>query len=253
MTNQALRRAKVQAAKTPEGTSVTRAKVISWSSGDGFVISLAGTPVTSFDALPLSPPPVPGDIVAVIRFKTTLLVLGIMETAADEEVASFPGNSFTSATIGNLASDTLPAGAVPGAVYELECWGNGTQNVSSRQTLLVGVALGGTDMAQFQFGSTAFSPSDTAWRWSAVVRAICHTAGPSGTWTSFIRMTVNDFTSAIAPGNNNMASGTSSENTGTTTVDTTSDTTLALRAKWGATTGSPSITNQVQLPLKRIV
>jgi hypothetical protein len=253
VTSQAIRRARI-AAKTPAaGAALTRARVISWDAVSGYAISLGGAAVTSFDVLDLSTVPVPGDIVAVLRYKTKILVLGIVEAASDEEVASFPGNSVTTSTIATLASDTIPAGAPAGSVWELEGWGNGVQAVANRQTLLLGVALGGQDMTQLTFGTTAFSTADTAWRWWARARVVCHTAGASGTWTSFIQASVSDFSGPISPGNANMAYGTSSENTGTTTQDTTASAVLALRAKWGATTGSPAITNQVTLPVKRIV
>ena len=252
MTDQALRRARKAAALAKPGATLTRAKVLSWSSGAGFAISLGGAKVTSFDTLELEFIPNPGDIVAVLRFKTTILVLGIVESPGDQDVAQLGGSTVTASSLSTIASDTVSAGAVPGAVYEFEAWGNGTQTVANRQTLKLGVALGGNDMTSTTFGLTAFSPSDTAFRWTAKVRVICQTGGSSATWTSYILATVSDFSGGIAPGNNNESTGTSCENTGTTSVDATADATMALRAAWGSTSGSPSLSTQVRLPVRRI-
>jgi hypothetical protein len=252
MTDQALRRARKTATPPAVGAKLSRATVLSWSSGAGFAISLGGTKVTSFDVLELGFIPNPGDIVSVLRYKTTILVLGIVEDPGDQDVAQLGGSTVTAASLSTIASDTVEAGAVPGAVYEFEAWGNGTQTVGNRQTLKVGVALGGNDMSATTFGTTAFSSSDSAFRWTAKVRVVCQSAGASGTWTSYVLATVSDFSGNIAPGNNNESTGTSCENTGTTTVDTTNDATMALRMAWGSTSGSPSVSTQVRLPIKRI-
>lgn len=252
MTDQALRRARIAAKPPVSGAKLSRATVLRWSSGAGFAISLGGTEVTSFDTLELAFIPNPGDIVSVLRFKTTILVLGIVESPGDQSVAQLGGSTVVAASLSTIASDTVQAGAVPGAVYEFEAWGNGTQTPGNRQGLTVGVALGGHDMTSGAFGTGAFSSVDAAFRWSAVARVICQTGGPNATWTSFIKATVSDFSGANSPGNANMATLTSCENTGTTTVDATANATMALRMAWGATGGSPSITTQVRLPIKRV-
>lgn len=252
MTDQALRRARKTATPPAAPAKLSRATVLAWSSGAGFAISLGGTKITSFDVLELGFIPNPGDIVSVLRYKTTILVLGIVESPGDQDVAQLGGSTVVASSLSTIASDTVSAGAVPGAVYEMEAWGNGTQTVANRQTLKMGVALGGNDMTSFVFGSTAFSSADTAFRWTAKVRVVCQTAGPTGTWTSYILATVSDFSGNIAPGNNNESTGTSCENTGSTTVDTTNDATMALRVAWGSTSGSPSLSTQIRLPIKRI-
>jgi hypothetical protein len=252
MADQALARARLAAQEAEIGGKLTRATVVTWNASDGYVISLGGAKVTQFTILESMSPPNPGDVVAVFRFKSNILLLGTIEAASAQDVATFPGTTVTAASLTNLAVDSIPLGAVQGAVYELEAWGNGVQAATTRQALTFGVALAGNNMSSVSFGTTSFGAAGNAFRWHAIVRAVCQGAGINGTWTSFIKAEVNDFNTNLAPGNNNTASGTSSENTGTTSVDTTISENLALRAAWNATTGAPTLTTQVQLPLKRI-
>lgn len=253
MTDQALRRAQAAAQLAKPGAVLSRATVLTWDSGNGFAISLAGTKVTSFTCLELAFIPNPGDIVAVLRYKTTILVLGIVESPGDQGVAALSGATVTAASLTTLAADNISAGGVPGAVYELEAWGNGSQTVGNRQGLTLGVNLGGSDMSSVQFGTGAFSSADSAFRWSAKIRVVCQTGGSNATWTSYILATVSDFNHPNSPGNANETTATSCENTGTTTVDATAPVSLALKAAWGSTSGSPSLTTQIRLPARRII
>lgn len=169
------------------------------------------------------------------------------------KLATFPNITVTQAALTTLASDTYQGGdAEAGSVYELEVNGNGTTG-STLQALQLGILFGGVTMAPtFTFGTTALNQVSTAFRWWARVRVICHTAGAAGTWSSEILATVAEFGAGnIAPGNNNFATAVACEAGTTSTVDSTANQTLALRAAWGATTGAPTLTSRVAL-FKRV-
>jgi hypothetical protein len=155
----------------------------------------------------------------------------------------FPGNTVTQATLHNLASGTYIGGdATAGSMYEMEAWGTGQQG-SSTQTLEFAVVWAGTTMTNTTFGTTAM-PANQTFRWWARARAICHTAGSSGTWSSFVLAIING-TNNVSPGNGNMGCASSCENATTSTVNDTVNQTLSLQAAWGATTGAPTLTSQV--------
>lgn len=162
----------------------------------------------------------------------------------------FPVNTVTGTGLGNLASQQIPANnAQPNAVYEIECWGSGTQG-STAQTLQFAVGLGGNTMSSVTLG-TNYMIASASFRWYVMVRAICHTNGASGTWSSLIRgeLSVN--------GQNLLTSGASSANAtnafvsceiaSTTTVDTTVSEQFGLNAAWGSTTGAPTLTSRVAM------
>jgi hypothetical protein len=157
--------------------------------------------------------------------------------------AFFPLNTVTSATLSNLASGTYQGlDAAVGSVYEVEAWGNGQQG-STAQTLEFAVVWGGTTMTNATMGTTAM-PANQTFRWWAKARVICHTTGASATWSSFVEAIYNG-TNNVSPGNNNMGCASSCENNTTTTLDSTVNQSLSLRAAWGATTGAPTLTSQV--------
>ena len=177
---------------------------------------------------------------------------GLIMGLVGAQNATFPNTTRTAATLGTIASTTIPANdAEVGAVYELETWGNGVQG-STLQTLQFGIALGGTVMAASPtIGTTAFNTTSEAFRWRAVIRAICHSTGGAGIWTSYALITVAQSNANLSAANNNMMTGFDADSTGSTTVDTTVANTFALQAAWGATTGGPTLTSRVALP-KRI-
>jgi hypothetical protein len=168
--------------------------------------------------------------------------------------AIFPGTTVTAASLTDIAAFTIPAGdADVGAVYEVDVWGNGIQGtLGNRQTLQCGAAIGGTALQSVTFGTTAFeNVGNQAFRFRIQARMICVTTGSLGTWTSYVKATVSDFGSNIAPGNNDFAEGFACESTGTTTKDTTVAQTASAQIAWGATTGAPSLTSRVAV-FKRI-
>lgn len=160
--------------------------------------------------------------------------------------ATYPGTAVTAASLTNLGTFTIPANdAEVGAIYELEAEGNGTQAGTTATTLQLGVALGGT-AASNQIMGSGFCPAGGTFRWSAAVRAICVTTGVSGTWRTKILATVCQNATP-----NNAVTITDTQIATPITGNTTSSLTLALQAAWGTTTGSPTLTNQCQVP-KRI-
>jgi hypothetical protein len=60
------------------GLSLQRATVITWNAGDGFVISLAGTPLSGVPVLASAGELAPGQQVAVLRQKTSALIIGVI-------------------------------------------------------------------------------------------------------------------------------------------------------------------------------
>jgi hypothetical protein len=74
--DQSLRRDRLAAAQPQPGAQLTRATVKDWDAGNGYVISLHGADVTAFTVLASAGSPSPGDVVAVLRQQTSILVLG---------------------------------------------------------------------------------------------------------------------------------------------------------------------------------
>lgn len=179
---------------------------------------------------------------------------GLQMGLTGAQPATFPNltNPGTGTTLVSMGSFTIPGGdADAGAVYELEIWGNGTQG-ATQQALGLQVVLGGNNLATVTFGTNAAGGANSAFRFRVAGRAICHTTGAGGTWTTYIDATVALFQStAIAVGNADFATAFSSESTGTQTLDTTTDQVLGVSAAWGATATSPSITSRVAIA-KRI-
>lgn len=162
----------------------------------------------------------------------------------------FPVNTVTSIlpSLGNLAAMTIPAGdAEGGAVYEIEVWGSGTQASGTRVAPEFAVVLGGTTMSTVQFGITAWSAVSQSFRWVAVGRAINHTTGAGGTWSSYLLVTTADSVTNTSPGNANFATAFSCEIASTATVDTTADQTLSVSAGWTTNAGGPTMTSRVAI------
>lgn len=161
-------------------------------------------------------------------------------------LATFPGTTVAQAVLTTIASATYLANdAVAGAIYELEVNGNGTQG-STQQTLQFQVTFGGTALTSFTLGS-AFMPISQAFRWKVRARVICHTSGVGGTWSSELESTFSAFSINLLPANsaNSTGAAVSCESTGTTSVSTASNQTLALQCAWGSITGTPTLTSRV--------
>jgi hypothetical protein len=180
---------------------------------------------------------------------------GLVMGNVGSQNAFFPNltNAAVNTSLVSMGSWTIPGGdAAVGAVYEIEIWANGSQG-TSQQALGLQVVLGGNNLATVTFGQNAAGGASSQFRLWVVGRAICHTTGAGGTWTTFINATVARFDASpqLSAGNANFATGTSSESTSTQPLDTTVDQVLGVSAAWGAITSGPSITSRVAIA-KRI-
>ncbi len=61
------------------GVTLERAQVVSWDAASGHVIKLAGTQLSEVLALASVGTPVPGQIVAVLRQRSNVLIIGVIE------------------------------------------------------------------------------------------------------------------------------------------------------------------------------
>lgn len=182
---------------------------------------------------------------------------GLQMNIPGAQYAFFPSHTVTGTGLTNMAQGTYTGGdAGVGSMYELEVWGNGVWDGTTRQTLQFQVVWGGTNTpAVVNLGTTWFSVSaNMIFRWRATVRVICLTTGSSGTWQSFLDGVVSTFSAAGSPTNMLPGSGTTQdtgpffacESGGTTTKDSTVSQSLGLSCQWGgAATNGQSITSQV--------
>lgn len=181
---------------------------------------------------------------------------GLVMSMQGAQPATFPVITATAASLTSIGSFSIPANdADIGAVYELELWGNGKQG-TTKQALGVQVVLGGNNLASVTFGPGAFQTASNFFRFRVKGRGICHTTGATGAWTSFLDAQVSDLdggagSNPISAGNQNFATATSCESTGTTAIDTTAAITLGVSVAWGTVTGAPTLTSQVAIA-KRI-
>lgn len=174
------------------------------------------------------------------------LVLG----AVGAQTAWFPGNTVTGTGLGDLAQITIPANdPIAFAIYEVEVWGYGTTG-SANETIQFAVTCGGSTMASVTLGASWFNGAfSQAFRFHVTTRAICHTTGSSGTFSSQIFGECTAFGNNLLGGNGSQMTGAfcSNESTGTTTVNTTTGIAFGLNGAWGGTTGSPTMTSSVAL------
>lgn len=176
---------------------------------------------------------------------------GLQMSMQGARPATFPNNTASAASLTSITTFSIPAGdADIGAIYEIDCWGNGTQNntgaTGNRQTLQFATIFGGTTFSSVTFGTTAFEDTlGRAFRFRVQARIICITTGLTGTWVSYIDAKVADLGANIAPGNADFAVAFSCESTTTTAIDTTTGETMGISAAWGGTGGSPSLTSRV--------
>jgi hypothetical protein len=160
--------------------------------------------------------------------------------------ATFPNTTVTQASLTTLASAVVPANdAEVGAVYALLVSGHYTEATGAATSLQLGVSFGGTNDSN-QIISTNVAPAGGTGRFRALVCVYCATTGVSGTWRTEVWATVCQ---NATPSN----AVTITDNTGPNallTKDTTSNQTLALKAAWGTTTGSPSITSDTAVYMR---
>lgn len=137
----------------------------------------------------------------------------------------------------------VPAGdPQPGTAYRLSISGNGAWG-STQQALSFAAALSGTDVGTAPSIAAAALSASAAFDFEVEIKIICVTNGSGGTWKTRIKGTISETANPELP-------GTAADNTvsfvGTTHVAVTQDTTVAInlsvQAKWGSTTGGPTLT-----------
>ena len=151
----------------------------------------------------------------------------------------------TAASLTDLSNIyTIPASdAAAGTAYRLSAFGNGTWG-STAQTLQFAACLAGSAVGSNPptIGSSAFSTS-TAFRWDAQILLICATSGSTGTWYARINGSLSAYNTTLLPNTGSQCTlAFSYSNTTAVTQDTTVANTLSVRAAWGSTTGSPTLT-----------
>lgn len=144
----------------------------------------------------------------------------------------------TAATTSALSSVyTIPAGeATAGSAYRLSCSGSAVWG-STAQTLVLTMLINGTAVGGPQVDASAFSVSATL-RWMAVIEMVC--ADGISSWEAgqlgniaYASLVLTGLTAA------NNTIGWADDQPATATVS--SPVTVALGARWSATTGAPSI------------
>ena len=156
--------------------------------------------------------------------------------------ADTTATTVTAAASANLSSVyTIPAGeAYAGAAYELACGGTGTWGSTQQQLVFVfflGTAFGSAQAGKVAAGALAASAT---FQWSARMTAVCKD-GVSA-WLGSITAVVQENVNPANP-------GTASTNAlpvtcaPVPTASVSSAINVAVQAFWGATTGSPTITN----------
>lgn len=159
-----------------------------------------------------------------------------------------PGNTVSGASLGNLASWTIPAGdANVDALYRTEVWGTG-ETGTSNATIQFAVVLGGTTMATTTTAAVFFNTASFSFTWHYTAVLLCVSLGTGGTWMSAIYGEISAL-ALVDPGSGNQnTAGSCGCDSTTTTKDTTVAETFGISAKWGAAaTGSQGLTSQIAI------
>lgn len=136
---------------------------------------------------------------------------------------------------------TVPAGtAVPGAVYRLTTWGNGTWNNGSGDTLIVQPSMGGSTAGGCTIGTVAL-PSG-AFRWRIIQELTCISTGANATWLVAGYGSLSAFGANLQGGSASNSIPLTYGNTATITASSLIAQAMSLSLAWGAIAGSPSIT-----------
>jgi len=148
----------------------------------------------------------------------------------------------TAAAQANLSTPyTIPAGEADyaGASYELSCGGIGTWG--STQQLLDFQVLVGTSVITLVVAAAALSAS-AGFYWRCLMELEC-ADGLSGWWAT-LSGSLSVSGAALNPGTAaDQAVALAAANSTVHTASVASPITVALQAKWGSTTGAPSISN----------
>lgn len=148
----------------------------------------------------------------------------------------------TAASFANLCTPyVIPAGeAYAGAAYELSCAGDGVWG-STQQTLALSMFLGSAFGTAPTPGATMLNAS-VAFQYSLIMRLTC--VDGVNQWWGDISGAVVAATATILPGNAAAnACAIAGVNTGVHLASVSGALTAVIQAKWGSTTGAPTITN----------
>ena len=155
---------------------------------------------------------------------------------ADSNASSVTQSAYT-----NLSTQyTIPAGeAYAGAAYEMSCGGIGTWG-STAQTLAFQM-LAGTSVLTLAISSAALATS-AGFYWRVLLELEC-ADGVSGWWGTLSGSVVASG-AVLNPGTaSSNAIALAAANSTVHTASVSSAIAVALQAKWGATTGAPTISN----------
>jgi hypothetical protein len=157
--------------------------------------------------------------------------------------ADTTSNVFASATQGNLCTAyTIPAGEAnyAGAAYELSCAGTGQQG-TTQQTLAFQMLIGSVLGTVPTLGAVVFSTSQF-FTYSLTMRLTC-SDGVSGWWAD-LQGAVVESTANLIPGTaGQQPVAIAASNSAVHAASVSSAITVCIQAKWGSTTGAPTMTN----------
>lgn len=174
-----------------------------------------------------------------------LLVAGTGQAQLNEYygLADTNQTTITAASFGNLSNVyTIPANEANYAdvAYELTCSGQGTWG-STQQQLYLSMAMNGTQFGSGSYVAAAALSASATFTWRMTFRLTC-SDGISSWWC--------DMDGIVQQNSNPVLPGTAadnaiplvSSNSAAHTAAISSNITVAVQAKWAATTGAPTIT-----------
>lgn len=172
--------------------------------------------------------------------------------------AQFPNSVYTTTSFNSMAFNVIPADdAEAGTVYEVDCWGDGSQGNPNQQALSFQVALaphptgGDVGIGDTGIGAYSLGGAGNWFRWRAVFRVACISPGPNAAWSSSVQAWTGDYAANAAFGQQNFCSNFWSTGTAAgVNRDSTQDLWLHARVRWQGSAGSPSLTCRVALPRK---
>lgn len=139
---------------------------------------------------------------------------------------------------------TIPANeAQVGSAYEVLCGGFGTWGTG----VLIAFTLVGQNITLVNqingIAGAAFS-NTAGFRWTLRGEIVFNATGASGSVLASLSYTLSESANPVNPGTASTNTIAVADEAGATTLDTTSSIPVVVKAGWGATTGSPTITNR---------
>lgn len=163
---------------------------------------------------------------------------GLAANVQGAQLASFPNITVTAASLTQFSGNfAIPANdMVAGATYELKVHGAGTQG-STAQGLAMAAMVAGAAVGQTPQSGAGFAAASQFFTWDAIATLVCHTTGSSGTCQTSLVFTLTQ--PAAASNSETISAGTSADSA----INTTIANNFAIGAKWGSTTGAPTMTS----------